>query len=314
MTDSPQTSRPQPGLFQSLIPVFFLILMLWGSFMLFGDESSSGPNQIALILAASVGILLGIFNCYSWTELQDGIVKGIGLSMGAILILLAVGALIGTWIMAGIVPTMIYYGLQILHPSIFFLASCIICSVVSLATGSSWTTAGTIGVALIGIAGALDLSLAIAAGAIISGAYFGDKLSPLSDTTNLAPAMVGTDLFTHIRHMMWTTFPSMTIALLLFGIIGFAQTASGRSADLGAVLAALETSFNLGWHLLIPPLIVVFLAVKRMPAFPAILLGALIGGLFAAVFQTQVVVTYAAADGLPTWAALIKGVWKSLFG
>ncbi len=314
MTESPPASRPEPGLLQSFLPVFILIVLLWGSVMLFGDESSSGPNQIALILAASAGILVGIYNGYTWTELQDGIVKGIGLSMGAILILLAVGALIGTWIMAGIVPTMIYYGLQILHPSIFFLASCAISAVVSLATGSSWTTASTIGIALIGIAGALELSTAIAAGAIISGAYFGDKLSPLSDTTNLAPAMVGTELFTHIRHMMWTTVPSMTIAMTLFGIIGFTQTSSGNGADLGEVLTALDSSFNLGLHLLIPPVIVILLVIKRMPAFPAILLGALIGGLFAALFQTGVVVSYAAADGLPTWIAVIKGVWKSLFG
>src|SRR5690606_36494735 len=169
---------------------------------LFGDGASSGPNQIALILAAAVGAIVAMRNGYSWREVERGIVNGISMAMGAILILLVVGSVIGTWILAGVVPTMIYYGLMILTPAIFYAAACVICAMVALATGSSWTTAGTVGVALIGIAVAQDLHLGMAAGAVISGAYFGDKMSPLSDTTNLAPAMAGTDLFTHIRHMV----------------------------------------------------------------------------------------------------------------
>src|SRR5690606_24179679 len=196
-----------------------LIALLASSVALFGDASSSGPNQIALILAAGAGIIIGVAHGQPWKVLESGIVCGISLAMGAILILLVVGALIGSWILAGIVPTMIYYGLQLLSPAIFFPSACALCCLVALATGSSWTTAGTVGVALIGIAAAQDLSLGLAAGAVISGAYFGDKMSPLSDTTNLAPAMAGTDLFTHIRHMAWTTTPSIVLALILFAII-----------------------------------------------------------------------------------------------
>jgi Na+:H+ antiporter, NhaC family len=177
----------QPSLLQALIPVVFLIGMLAASVYLFGDDSSGGPNQIALILSAAVGIVIGIANGYNWKALERGIVHGISLAMGAILILLMVGALIGSWILAGVVPTMIYYGLALLTPAVFYAAACVICAIVSLATGSSWTTAGTVGVALVGIAAAQDLNLGMAAGAIISGAYFGDKMSPLSDTTNLAP-------------------------------------------------------------------------------------------------------------------------------
>ena len=212
-----QTAAPEraPGLVQSLIPVLVLVGLLAASVYLFGDGSSGGPNQIALILAAGVGIIIGIFNGFAWKELERGIVHGISLALGAILILLVVGSLIGSWILAGIVPTMISYGLSLLTPSVFYAAACLICCFVSLATGSSWTTAGTVGVALIGIATAQNLNLGLAAGAVISGAYFGDKMSPLSDTTNLAPAMAGTDLFTHIRHMLWTTIPSITIALVL---------------------------------------------------------------------------------------------------
>ena len=201
----PDSVRKEPSLIQALIPVLMLMVMLWASVRLFGDGSSSGPNQMALLLAAAAAVLLGMRNGYAWEELQDGMIKGVSLSMGAVFILFTVGSLIGTWIMGGIVPAMIYYGLQILHPSIFYLATVLICAIVSIATGSSWTTAGTVGIALIGIAGALEVNLAIAAGAVISGSYFGDKLSPLSDTTNLAPAMTGTELFTHIRHMLWTT-------------------------------------------------------------------------------------------------------------
>lgn len=304
-----------PTLGQSLIPVVFLIGMLAASVYLFGGDSSYGPNQIALLLAAGVGFLVGMSNGFGWKEMEKGVVHSIGLAMGAILILLVVGSLIGTWIMAGIVPTMIYYGLQVLHPSIFLPAACIICAVVSLATGSSWTTVSTIGIALIGIAGALDLSLALAAGAIISGAYFGDKLSPLSDTTNLAPAMVGVDLFTHIRHMLWTTVPSMAIALILYTLIGVFSHTSGQAPDLGNFLSALQGSFNLGWYLLIPPAIVLLLVLRKVPAFPALLIGTLVGGLFAVIFQTELVLRFADPEGQlhPGWA-LAKGFWTALHG
>jgi Na+:H+ antiporter, NhaC family len=308
----PSTARP-PSLRQSLIPVAFLIFMLGSSVYLFGDGSSAGPNQIALILAAGVGIIIGLVNGATWKQLEQGIVHGISLAMGAILILLVVGSLIGSWILAGIVPTMIYYGLMLLNPAVFYAAACVICAVVSLATGSSWTTAGTIGVALVGIAVAQDLHLGLAAGAIISGAYFGDKMSPLSDTTNLAPAMAGTDLFTHIRHMMWTTMPSIAIAVVLFAVIGMVVAEPTDTAGVNAILRSLEGQFVIGGHLLIPVAIVLTLVIRRMPAFPALLIGALVGGVFAVMFQQQAVLRYAASPELSTPVALLKGAWMSLF-
>ncbi|HEY0873355.1 MAG TPA: Na+/H+ antiporter NhaC [Vicinamibacterales bacterium] len=303
----------QPSLLQSLIPVVSLIVLLAASVYLFGDGSSGGPSQIALILAAAVGTIIGIANGYSWKELEAGIVHGISLSLGAVLILLVVGSLIGSWILAGIVPTMIYYGLSLLTPSVFYAAACAICAFVSLATGSSWTTAGTVGVALIGIATAQDLNLGLAAGAVVSGAYFGDKMSPLSDTTNLAPAMAGTDLFTHIRHMTWTTMPSITIALVLFAVIGATSAAPADTGSVATIQDALSGQFNLGLHLMIPVALVLFLVVRKTPAFPALLIGALVGCLFAVLFQPAAVVAFVGETELARPLVLIKGAWISLF-
>ncbi len=303
----------EPSLAQSLVPVAFLVALLSASVYLYGDGSSSGPNQIALILAAAVGLIIGVRNGYSWKTLEAGIVHGISLATGALLILLVVGALIGTWILAGTVPTMIYYGLLVLTPGIFYPAACVICSVVAVATGSSWTTAGTVGVALIGVASAQDLNLGLAAGAVISGAYFGDKMSPLSDTTNLAPAMAGTDLFTHIRHMVWTTAPSMALALVLFAAFGLFAAAPTDTAAVGVILRDLERQFAVGWHLLLPAVLVLVLVVRRMPALPALLIGALTGAAFAVVFQQPAVVAYVGETDLPRGLVLLKGAWSSLF-
>jgi NhaC family Na+:H+ antiporter len=293
--------------------VLFLIALLTASVYFFGEDASYGPNQIALILSAGVAALFAMRLGFKWKEIEKGIVDGIALATGALLILLVVGSLIGTWILSGIVPGMIYWGLQILHPSIFFVAACAISGLVSFATGSSWTTVSTIGIALIGIAGALDLSVAVAAGAIISGAYFGDKLSPLSDTTNLAPAMAGTDLFTHIRHMLWTTIPSISLALLLFLVIGFFGTGKEGTSELEPILDALSNSFEIRWYLLIPPAIVLFMVIRKTPAFPALLVGALVGGLFAFLFQQEAVLKYVGDTDLPRVLALVKGCWMSLF-
>ena len=305
---------PEASLGQAVVPILLLIGLLGSSVYLFGDASSSGPNQIALILCTGVAAVVGLANGHRWTEIEAGISRGISMSMGAILILLVVGSVIGTWILAGIVPTMIYYGLSFLTPSIFYTAACVICAVVALATGSSWTTAGTIGIALIGIATAQDLNLGLAAGAIISGAYFGDKMSPLSDTTNLAPAVAGTDLFVHIRHMVWTTTPSLIIALVLFTVAGVVGPTPDGTGELAAVRAALEASFTIGPHLLLPMLLVLILVVRRVPAFPALLIGALAGGLFAAIFQRDAVLRFVGDPELPETVALVKGVWQALYG
>ncbi|MCE2541332.1 MAG: Na+/H+ antiporter NhaC [Acidobacteria bacterium] len=314
MPDTPSASPVEPSLGQALVPVVLLIALLGAAVYLFGDESSFGPNQIALVLGTAVAGLVGLANGRSWAEIEGAIKRGIATSMGAVLILLVVGSVIGTWILAGIVPTMIHYGLSLLAPSIFYAAACAICAVVALATGSSWTTAGTVGLALIGTAAAYDLHPGIAAGAIISGAYFGDKMSPLSDTTNLAPAVAGSELFTHIRHMVWTTAPSFGLALILFAAIGLATPAPEGAGDLDAVLAALDRSFALGPHLLIPLVLVLTLVVRRMPAFPALLIGALVGGLFAIVFQQEAVLRYVGEPELARPVALVKGVWQALHG
>ena len=283
------------------------------SVYLFGDESSSGPNQIALMLATGIVGVIGLTHGHTWSELEAGISRGLTVAIGAILILLVVGAVIGAWILAGVVPTMIYYGLSILSPSVFYAATCLICAIVALATGSSWITAGTIGIALIGIARAQDLHLGLAAGAVISGAYFGDKMSPLSDTTNLAPAVAGTDLFAHIRHMLWTTTPSIFLALLFFGLAGLHTSASGDAAELSTVLKVLDDQFAIGPHLLIPVLVVIGLVVRRVPPFPALLIGALIGSLFATLFQREAVITFVNDPTLPTELALLKGAWIALY-
>ena len=310
---APSVTNRVPTLGQTLVPVVGLITMLAASVYLYGDESSAGPNQIALILGTAIAVLVGTANGYRWKELEQGISRGLSVSMGAILILLMVGSVIGSWILAGVVPTMIYYGLSLLAPSIFYTAACVICAVVAMATGSSWTTAGTIGVALVGIATAQDLHLGLAAGAIISGAYFGDKMSPLSDTTNLAPAVAGTDLFSHIRHMVWTTAPSMTLALVLFTVAGFVVPTPEDAGALAEVLAALERTFVIGPHLLIPMVLVLFLVVRKVPAFPALLIGALVGGLFAVLFQERAVLAFIGESDLPEPVALVKGVWTVLY-
>ena len=310
MTD---TIKRAPTLWQALFPLLVLIGLLAGSVYLFGDGSSGGPSQIALMLGAGVAIIVGLRLGYAWKEIERGIVHGISLSMGAILILLVVGSVIGTWILSGVVPTMIYYGLLLLKPSIFYAAACVLCAMVSLATGSSWTTAGTVGVALIGIAGAQNLPLGLAAGAIISGAYFGDKMSPLSDTTNLAPAIAGTDLFTHIRHMVWTTAPSLIIALILFTIAGFTQSVPQSTEQLDTIMTSLRANFAIGPHLLIPAVLVIGLVIKKVPAFPALLIGALIGCVFAVIFQQAAVLRFVNDPDLPAWLAMIKGSWIAMF-
>ncbi|HJN94765.1 MAG TPA: Na+/H+ antiporter NhaC family protein, partial [Gammaproteobacteria bacterium] len=203
-----------PTVFQALLPVAVLVCLLSFSVYLFGEDASYGPNQIALCVGAAVAALVGWNNGQSWIDIEASIVSGVTVAIKPLLILFSVGMLIGSWILSGTVPTMIYYSLLILDPAIFYVASALICALIALSIGSSWTVAGTVGIALIGAAGGMGLSLEITAGAIISGAYFGDKMSPLSETTNLAPAVAGTDLFSHIGHMVWTTLPSIVIALI----------------------------------------------------------------------------------------------------
>ncbi len=306
------TEPKDASLLDALIPVVSLVVMLGLSVYLFGSDSSSGPNQIVLTLGAAIAAIVAIQNGHQWHDILEAIVHGISTAMGALLILLAVGALIGTWLMAGVVPTLIYYGLELLNPHFFYVATCLICAVGALATGSSWTVAGTLGVALIGVALGLSLSPEITAGAIISGAYFGDKMSPLSDTTNLAPAVVDTDVFTHIRHMVWTTAPSFTLALILFTAIGLGVDADSSSNALQSLAMTLESVFNITPLALIPLVVVFVMAFRKVPPLPTILFGALLGGFSAIVLQPEVVLAFANAPELSRGLAMTKGVWLAL--
>ncbi len=300
-----------PTLIDALIPVLALIVMLAFSVYLFGDNSSSGPNQIVLTMGAAIASLVAIKNGFLWADILKAIIAGISTAMGAILILLSVGALIGSWLLSGTVPSLIYYGLDLLNPAWFYAAACVICAVASLAIGSSWTVAGTLGVALVGVAGGLGLSLPITAGAIISGAYFGDKMSPLSDSTNLAPAVTGTDLFTHIRHMAWTTGPSFVIALILFTILGLGIETSADIAALAQLKATLAGQFNISVMALLPLAIVFYLAYRKAPPVPTILFGALVGGVLAAILQPEAVISYADSPELSRPFAIAKGILLS---
>lgn len=274
--------KKQATVLHALIPIVFLIGSLMYTILVIGG-SPHIPLALSAFVAGGVAMLgLG----YTWTELEEGMVETIKMSMGAIIILMIIGMIIGSWILGGIVPAMIYYGLQILSPSIFLVTACILCCIVSLATGSSWTTAGTVGIALIGIGTSLNIPMEITAGAIISGAYFGDKMSPLSDTTNLAPAMAGSNLFDHVRHMIFTTGPSLLISLVIFGIMGIKFGGNQLDVEsINVVLDGLNAQFNISPILLLAPILVIVMVVMKVPAIPGLFGGTLLGALMAVVFQ-----------------------------
>ncbi|WP_440055982.1 Na+/H+ antiporter NhaC [Pseudoalteromonas sp. T1lg65] len=304
--------QKQPSFIDALIPILFLISLLGAAVYLYGDSSSSGPNQIALLFATFAAALIGLKNGYTWKTLEEAMIKGITISLGAIIILLMVGSLIGTWLLSGTVPTLIYYGLQIISPSWFYAASCLICGIVAMSIGSSWTTAATIGVALLGVATGLGLDQVVTAGAVISGAYFGDKLSPLSETTNLAPAVAGSDLFEHIQHMLWTTVPSFVIALIIFIFMGFNAEVSSEAQRIEDILSILNTHFNINLVMLVPLVVLLVLAIKKMPAFPAISIGAVVGAVWAVLFQGDLISNQidASQGEVVGWTKL---VWATFF-
>lgn len=303
----------KPNLLQAFIPILFLILFLVLNVYFFGEDTLSGANQIALLLAATIGGIVAIYLGHDWYEVRKQVVKSISSAMPSMLILLLIGSLAGTWLLSGVVPAMIYYGLKLLHPSIFLLASVIICSMVSLATGSSWSTVATIGVALLGIGNALGFSSGIVAGAIISGAYFGDKMSPLSDTTNLAPAMAGTDLFTHIRYMVYTTGPSILITMIIFLILGFTYDYSGGEANVQTTLNAIENTFNITPWLFLVPIILIIIIIKKMPPLPALMTGTLLGAAFAVIFQPHVVDQVSGITNSYSMSSYVA-IMQSMFG
>lgn len=280
--------KKQASFGMALIPVAFLVAFLFYATMVNNVwESGWIDVHIPLLMSAFVAGIVAIYGLnYSWEELEEGIVDLIKASMGAIIILMIIGIVVGTWLAAGIVPAMIYYGLKILNPAIFLVVTLLICSVVSLATGSSWTTAATVGIALMGVGQGLGIPVPVIGGCIISGAYFGDKMSPLSDTTNLAPAVSGATLFDHIRHMIYTTGPSYIIALVVFGLLGMRYAeGSVDQVTVNAILEVLDTSFNISPILLLAPILVIVIVVMKVPAIPGLFGGGLIGAAFAAMFQ-----------------------------
>jgi NhaC family Na+:H+ antiporter len=287
-----------PSLLVSIVPLIFLIFQLAVNVALFSDDATYGPNQVALILSAALAGFIAFGRGLSWRKILDGMVNSIHSAMGAILILLIIGSLAGTWLLSGVVPAMIYYGLKILHPSIFLVAACVISAIVSLATGSSWSTIATVGVALLAIGNVMGFHNGMIAGAIISGAYFGDKMSPLSDTTNLAPAMAGTDLFTHIRYMALTTVPSITISLIIFLFLGFTVTPTGSTTEIKSVLTALNSAFEINLFLFLVPVLVIFLIVKKVAAIPALFIGTMLGAAFAIFFQKEIILSVSGASEL----------------
>lgn len=299
------------NIWEALIPVIALVIMLfYNVFFVYGDDALSGSNQFILLLGAAVAAVVGFYNKVSYKQMIDEVAENVKSTSGALLILLMVGALAGTWLISGIIPTMIYYGLQILNPTIFLAASVIICAIISIATGSSWTTSATVGIALIGIGETLGISLGMTAGAVLSGAYFGDKMSPLSDTTNLAPAMAGADLFSHIKYMAYTTVPTITVTLIVFIIIGLNIDTTG-TPDISDKLNAINGAFNITPWLFIVPIVVIFLIIKKTPPLVALLVGTLLGGIAAVIAQPEIVTTIAGAESL-TFQSAYKGVMNAM--
>ena len=273
--------KRDPYLWEALISILGLVLFI--SLAILRYESDA---QVPILLGVLIATIIGMRAGYSWKDIETGMLNGITNSLQAIVILLIIGILIGVWILSGVVPTMLYYGLKILHPKIFLPAALLICSITSLATGSSWGTSGTIGIALIGIGGGLGFPLPLVAGAVLSGAYFGDKMSPLSDTTNMAPAMVGTDLYTHIKHMSYTTGVSYGITLVIEIVLGFFYGGGETNLEsVNQILAGIDAQFSVNPLLLLPPVIIMVLAFRKIPAVPGIVIGILAAGVLGVIFQ-----------------------------
>jgi len=308
-TDIVLANHPEIPLLVASIPLSILVVLLSMNVFIFGDDAVSGSNQVILMFSAAITTAIASFYNVSWKEIESGITQSLKIALPAMLILLMVGALSGTWLLSGIIPTMIYYGLHVLDASWFLASSVIISAIVAIFTGSSWTTSATIGIALMGIGQVLGISPGLIAGAVISGSYFGDKMSPLSDTTNLAAATTGTELFTHIRYMMVTTVPSITIALIIFAFLGI-SAAQGDSLGAEAIAQTLDASLNITPWLLLVPLAVLVMVVRKVPALPAIFVGVLLGAIFALIFQPEQVARIGGNGDF----ALYKGIMMASFG
>lgn len=302
----------KPSFVVALLPIIILTILLTINVFTF-DDTLGGANQVALILAAAIGAVIAWRLGYKWEAINHRIVKTIGSAMPSMLILLLIGSLAGTWLISGVVPAMVYYGLKVINPTYFLVTAVVVCAIVSLVTGSSWSTVATIGVALIGIGRTLGFNDSVVAGAIISGAYFGDKMSPLSDTTNLAPAMAGTDLFTHIRYMVYTTVPTLIITLIIFTIMGFNFDFIPGQTDVAVVQQAIQEHFNIHLGLFLVPAILFTIILLKIPALPSLLIGTLLGGVFALLFQPDIIRQIAGSEGNSIQASYIA-VMQAMFG
>lgn len=296
-----------PSLLWSLVPVVTLMGLLALAYVLFGDEAAAGANQIALLFSALVAVFVGGLHGYNWKEMAEAARDSVMTGIGAVFILLAVGSLIGTWAMSGTLMAMVYWGLKILSPDFFYFTVVLISAALALSIGSSWTVVGTLGIGLMGISQQMGLDPVITAGAIISGAYFGDKSSPLSDATNLATAAAGADLYSHIVETLWTSVPTLLIALLVFWMLG-----QPGDFDAGEITEGIAAHFNVGFLPFLPLALVLGLAVLRYPPFVTIFLGALFGGLIAVFTAPGNVVALAGDPDLPTALAMVKGVWAAM--
>jgi NhaC family Na+:H+ antiporter len=296
----------------ALSPILFLIVLLSFNVVMY-NNAIGGSNQLALLFSGALAAIIGICYGSKWNDIIEGISNSIKSIVPAIIMLLLIGSLAGTWLISGVIPTMIYYGLQILNPTIFLFATAIITAIVSLATGSSWSTIATVGIALLGIGTAIGLPVGLIGGAIISGAYFGDKMSPLSETTNMAAAISGVDLFDHIKYMMYTTVPSFIITLILFLGIGFYFTTDISSEQIEKALGVISTKFVISPWLFLVPIAVIAMIIKKVAAIPALFFGTLLGGVFAILFQPEIVIEVSGAS-INSISSYYMGVINSMIG
>jgi NhaC family Na+:H+ antiporter len=278
--DNPQT--PKPSLFMAVLPIALTMALLMIQLFVFDDFTPHVPLALGIMITGVLGWTLG----YRWSHMEAGLYHVVSVGLPSLAILMTVGMIIGVWILSGTVPLLIYYGLAILSPGIFLIATALICAVISLSTGTSWGTVGTVGLALMGIGEGLGVPAYLTGGAVVSGAFFGDKMSPLSDTTNLAPAVCGTDLWSHIRGMIPTTGPAMLVALAIYGFLGMSYAGGAmHSENVELISNKLQETFYLSWWLLAPPVLVVVLALKRFPALPSIFAGVVLGAIVAVIAQ-----------------------------
>ncbi len=302
-----------PTVFQSLIPVAVLIVLIGLNVTLLGDETLAGANQMSLLIASGVTACIAIRNGKTWGDILEGIVRTLTGAIPAILILLMIGVLSGTWMLSGIIPAMIHYGLYVLRPEYFLPATVVISALISLATGSSWSTVATVGVALLGIGRTLGFGDPVIAGAIISGAYFGDKVSPLSDTTNLAAATAGTNLFTHIRYMLYTTLPTIFVTLIIFTILSIGGGKIAADVSVADTQRMITDYYYISPVLFLVPLAAVAMIVFKMPPVPVLFVGSLLGGVMAVVCQPELI-GLLSGDGALTDGGAYRVVSRAMYG